>query len=112
MLGYFIEALGINTPIQYASDLNPSGEATGRLIELIQAVGGTHYYTGSFALDAYLDTGMLRDAGIELMIQEWGAPWYLQQHDSFVGDLSILDLLMNCGPDSLNVLTGARDDST
>ncbi len=105
MLEYFVEALGIGTPITYASDLDVPGTATERLVNLVEAVGGDAYYSGAFALEAYLDAPTLEAAGIRLELQEWRAPEYPQLHGAFIPDLSIVDLLMNCGPASLEVLT-------
>jgi hypothetical protein len=104
MLGYFLRALGIETPVVTASSLDVPGVATDRLVNLIKAVGGTRYYSGAYALDTYLDTQRLQDAGIALELQEWQPPAYPQLYGEFKPDLSILDLLMNCGPGSLKVL--------
>ena len=106
MLDYLVRALGITTRIVYASELQVPGVATERLINLIKAVDGTHYYSGAYALDAYLDAAQLAKAGIELVLQEWRAPTYPQLHGAFVSDLSVIDLLLNCGPTSLRVLLG------
>jgi len=111
MLGYFTEALGIPTRIVYASALDVPGIATERLVNLIRAVGGNRYYCGAHAHDAYLDAALLDAAGIGLELQEWRAPVYAQGRGGFVPDLSILDLLLNCGPDSLRILTDAHDDT-
>jgi hypothetical protein len=105
MLPFFLQALSINTPVVYASDLNVPGTATERLVNLINAVGGDAYYSGAYATEAYLDAQMLKEAGICLELQHWRAPAYAQLHGDFVPDLSIIDLLMNCGPDSLAVIT-------
>jgi hypothetical protein len=107
MLKYFVRALGVTTRIEYASRLDVPGEATERLINLVRAVGGDAYYSGAFALEHYLDAALLEEAGIELVLQEWRAPTYPQLHGDFVPDLSIVDLLMNCGPDSLGILLRA-----
>ena len=104
MLPFFLGALGIETPVLYASELDVPGEATERLVNLIRAAGGDRYYSGAYATEVYLDAQMLRDAGIALELQQWRAPVYGQLHGEFVPDLSIIDLLMNCGPDSLAVL--------
>jgi len=98
--------LGIETPIVYASDLDAPGEATERLIQLIRAVHGMSYLTGAYALDTYLDARALADAGIALEIQQWHAVEYPQGGGAFVPDLSIVDLLMHCGPQSRDVLLG------
>jgi len=111
MLEYFLQALGIPTRIWHASELDVPGTATERLINLIRAVGGTAYYSGAYALDAYLDAAALEAAGITLMLQQWEAPRYPQLHGAFLPDLSIIDLLMNCGPRALAILLGETRDS-
>ncbi len=106
MMTFFVEALGIRSRIEYASELDVPGEATERLVNLIRAVGGDTYYSGAYALDAYLDAALLERAGIGLKLQEWRPPVYPQLHGPFIPDLSVIDLLMNCGPRSLAVLLG------
>lgn len=106
MLEYYLEYLGIETQIFFASDLDVPGIATERLINLIKAVGGTQYYSGAFALEVYLDADQLAEAGIELVLQHWKAPTYPQRYGDFVPDLSIIDLMMNYGPESLNLILG------
>ncbi len=106
MLAYYLDALRITTPVVYASTLKVPGAATERLIGLIKAVGGDRYYSGAYALEVYLDAQALERAGIGLELQHWTAPVYPQLHGEFVKDLSIVDLLMNCGTRSRDVLMG------
>ncbi|HOS02204.1 MAG TPA: WbqC family protein, partial [Candidatus Hydrogenedentes bacterium] len=106
MLADFLKALGIETRVVYASQLDAPGSATERLIHLIKTVGGTRYYSGAYATDAYLDANALRDSGISLEIQHWESPVYPQLHGAFEPDLSIVDLLMNRGGRSLRTLLG------
>lgn len=106
MLHFYLDALGIETGIVYASDLNVPGEATDRLVNLVQAVGGDTYYSGAYALEVYLDKQTLDEAGVGLALQEWHAPTYPQRYGGFEKDLSIVDLLMNCGPESRTILMG------
>ncbi len=109
MLGYFVEALGIRTRILYASELKVPGCATERLINLIRVAGCDTYYSGAYALEAYLDETALSGAGIALQLQHWKSFAYPQQHGAFVPDLSVLDLLLNCGPASLDRLRGREE---
>ncbi len=111
MLEYFVAALGIKTRIAYASDMDVPGASNERLINLIKAVGGTRYYSGAFAAQTYLESQAFADAGISIELQHWHAPNYPQLHGPFAPDLSILDLLLNCGPDSLDILRGGRNDT-
>ena len=108
MLAYFLSALEITTEVVYASDLDVPGDATERLVNLVRAVGGDRYYSGAYALDAYLDTEAFEKAAIALDLQQWRAPEYPQLHGAFEPDLAILDLLLNCGDESLGVLLGER----
>ncbi len=110
MLAWYLEILGIETRVVYASELDVPGVATERLVNLIRAVGGTHYYSGAYALDAYLDAEALQDAGIALTLQEWKAPIYPQLHGGFVSDLSVVDVMMNCGPDALATILRGHED--
>jgi len=112
MLEYFLRTMGIQTRIVYASDLDAAGKATERLVNLIRAVGGNAYYTGAHAAEAYLDAALFERAGIALVVQHWQAPVYPQLHGAFVPDLSILDLLLNCGPDSLSILLSGQHADT
>lgn len=106
MLEWYLKQLGVTTRVEYSSAMKVNGEATERLIHLIQAVGGDRYYSGAYALDVYLDEDLLTEAGIGLELQTWTAPEYAQLHGEFVPDLAVLDLLMQCGPESLDVLMG------
>lgn len=106
MLEWYLEKLTVTTRIEYASSLNVAGDGTERLINLIQAVGGDTYYSGAYALDVYLDEQLLNEAGIGLELQTWVSPEYEQLHGEFVPDLAMLDLMMHCGPESLEVLMG------
>lgn len=106
LLTGIVERLGIDTPLVFASDLNVPGVATERLVNLVGAVGGTAYLSGAHAVETYLDATALKAAGIELQLQQWSAPIYSQGTGPFLPELSILDLMMHCGPESRVILHG------
>jgi hypothetical protein len=89
--------------IVLGSDLGGAGAdelstATERIVALCRAFGADEYVGGGTAVQAYLDTALFHRHGIKLTIQNWSCPDYLQQHNDsagFVGNLSLLDLLMN-----------------
>lgn len=109
LLELLLQQLEIPTRIAYSSEIPTTGRATERLAELCRAVGGDTYLSGAYALEAYLDPELLHAAGIRLAFQEWHAPAYRQLYPAagFVPDLSVLDLLFNEGPRSLEILTQA-----
>jgi hypothetical protein len=100
----FIEAIcsymGIPTRLTNSWDYELAGGKTERLVALCVQAGATHYLSGPAARD-YLDVPAFDAAGIEV---EWfdyaGYPEYPQLWDGFAHDVTVLDLLFNCGPEA------------
>jgi hypothetical protein len=100
--------LSVGTRLVLASSLAARDEPTDRLIDLCRAVGGTEYLSGSSG-PAYMRLDRFAEAGIAVSVQDYRHPEYSQRYTPFVSHLSVVDLLLNCGPDSLAVLrTGRR----
>ena len=79
------------------SSLQIGGRATDRLIDAVQAVGGTSYLCGGGAGD-YQDDHSFSQAGVRLVYQNFEHPIYAQGHsETFVAGLSCVDALMHCG---------------
>jgi hypothetical protein len=90
--------LGCETQLHSAADFAVDGDRTARLVQLVQAVGGTEYVTGP-AASAYLDAEQFARAGISLTWMSYeGYPEYPQLHGLFEHRVSVLDLLLNTGP--------------
>ena len=97
------EALGLVREIKFSSELGCEGASVERLIALCHTLGATRFYEGSAGRD-YIDDSLFRSAGIEIEYQDYPHPTYPQLHGDFVSHLSIIDLLFNCGPKSMEVL--------
>jgi hypothetical protein len=106
MLRLLQRQLGDDTPMHSSRALAVQGESTERLAALCHAVGGDEYLSGAYAVQAYLDPQVLKNAGIRLAFQEWQAPEYQQLYPGpgFVRDLAILDLIFNEGPNARDIL--------
>ena len=106
MLSYFLKVLKIPARVVRSSELNLSGEGTERLVGLCKELGARAYLTGAYAVQVYLDPELFKREGIELVFQEFSCPKYPQQfrEAGFLPELSIVDLLFNCGPRSLEIL--------
>ena len=106
LLGYLCSALGVRTSLVRSSELGVGGSATERLIQICRSVGADRYYSGSHGAQIYLDIAAMEAAGIEVVVQEWNCPSYRQcfPETAFEPDLSVVDLLLNEGPGSLEVL--------
>ena len=89
--------LDIRTPMLLSSELKAQGSKTARLIDLLQKLGATAYLSGPSA-DAYLDKAMFRDQGITLEYKTYDYAPYPQLWGDFIGEVTVLDLIANCGP--------------
>lgn len=90
-----------------ASDYKVSDEPTQRLIDLCRAVGADTYLSGRDG-PKYMDMTRFEDSGIDVAVQTFDPPEYPQLFGTFESHLSIVDLLFNCGPRSLDVIRGGK----
>ncbi len=110
-ISWLREQLGIHTPLRWASQLpGLSEDPTGRLVDICRAVGARTYLSGVDGAK-YMDLEQFAAAGIEVIFQHYEHPVYSQQHGDFASHLSALDLVLNSGPQSLEILrSGRRSD--
>jgi hypothetical protein len=107
LIDLLAQKLGIATPRLLASRLSAREEPTDRLIDLCHAVGGTVYLAGRQG-PAYMELERFREAGIEVQVQDYRHPEYVQRYAPFVSHLSVIDLLANQGPGSLDIIRAGR----
>ena len=72
------------------------------LREITKKVGGDIYLSGIDGKN-YLDLNKFSDIKVEFLNFEH--PKYPQRFDEFIPYLSIIDLLFNCGQDSIELIT-------
>ena len=97
------EEMGIETPLLRSSEMKLSGEKTERLVSICRELGATHYLSGESGSD-YISQEDFSNQGIELEYQNYEHPVYPQRYPGFVPHLSTIDLLFNCGEQSLSIL--------
>jgi hypothetical protein len=96
---------GLSRRIERSSQLGIPGEQSERLVRICQHFGARTYLSGS-AARVYLDTALFERNGIAVEWQDYVHPVYPQLHGAFVPYLSAIDLILNCGEESLSVLEG------
>ena len=99
-----IEWLGIKINVIKESELNVNGSSTERLVNICKAIGADTYVSGVGGHN-YMNEDLFNKNNIKLEYQKFIHPLYDQHFSqSFIPDLSIIDLLANVGPNSLDLL--------
>jgi len=89
--------LGITTKISNSWDYQLIEGKTGRLVDLCTQAGASEYISGPSAQD-YIEEGAFAERGIKLSWFGYADyPEYPQLWGAFTHNVSILDLLFNCG---------------
>lgn len=104
---WIIEKLDIDTKIKMSSEFNGVGSKTDKLIDILTKAGATSYLSGPAAKD-YLEVEKFKNAGIDLEYKVYEYDEYPQRFGKFEPNVSVLDLLFNCGEDSKNYLKSLK----
>lgn len=96
LIFFLMEALKVNTKINYSSEFVSSSKSTKRLVEIVKALGGDVYLAGISSYN-YLDISLFEKNGIEVQIQNYVHPIYNQMNLEFMPYMSTIDALFNIG---------------
>lgn len=103
MLLWFLKTLGIPVAIQSARSMDLEGEKSDLVLDMCVKLGAATYIFGAQGRD-YADKQSFAKAGVLPLFQQYRHPVYRQLHGEFRPFMSIVDLLFNCGEDSLEIL--------
>lgn len=98
------EILGIRG-VQFirASQINVSGKSSELLVSICKAVGAETYLSGPSGQN-YVDENLFEREGVRLRYSDFKHPVYTQLWGDFIPRMSIVDLIFNEGPRSLEIL--------
>ena len=101
-------ALGIGGKVTVrASELDLSDNPTDRLIDICKSTGCDTYLAGADGA-SYMDLSRFDARHVSVIFQKFNHPVYSQLFGEFVSHLSIIDLLFNCGSDSMQLIREAN----
>jgi hypothetical protein len=105
---WFIEGLcgllGIRTRLTWSMDYEVIPGKTERLVSLCQQAGGTDYLSGPAARD-YIDPAVFAAAGVALSYADYSNyPEYPQLYPPFDHQVSVIDLILNTGPEAITYM--------
>jgi hypothetical protein len=108
LLRDLVDQLNLQTKILLASELGSLPEHRDeRLIKLCRKCGAQDYLAGAGGR-GYMDTERYEAAGLKVIFQDYQHPTYPQLFGAFTPNLSVLDLLFNCGPTSMEIIRRGR----
>ena len=108
---YLLECLGIKTRLIKSSELDVSGTKEDLVLEICRKVGATTYLSGPLGRN-YINGERFSAEGLRLVYQDYKHPEYPQAFAGFEPYMSVVDLLFNCGPESLAVIMNNQETYT
>lgn len=112
ILEYLFKEMGMKVEIIMASKQTFEGTKTARIIDMCNKLNSDIYIFGAMG-KGYADLDLLKKAGVKPYFQDYKHFVYPQLWGDFIPNLSVVDLLFNCGEKSYNILTNdnpTRDD--
>ncbi len=103
MLKTFLDLLGISVTFLNAKQFVFQGKGSELVLDMCRQLDAELYIFGALGKN-YADVEAFHRSGIIPIFQDYHHPTYPQQYGNFISHISILDLLFNCGPKSLDVL--------
>jgi len=109
MLKWFLDVLGIKVTFLDAGDFDFKGHKSDLVLDMCKQLGAKTYVFGALGRD-YADLDSFKQAGIKPLFQDYTHPVYSQSYGDFISHMSIIDLLFNYGPKSLEVITRGQKE--
>jgi len=109
---FVARTLGIKTKLTWSRDFNPRGESpTELLLDMCQKAKATDYLSGPLARN-YLETDLFENAKIKVTWFNYeNYPTYNQLYPPFEHGVTILDLILNMGPEAPSYMKSMRGPS-
>ncbi|HUW93592.1 MAG TPA: WbqC family protein [Bacteroidales bacterium] len=104
LINLVLRELKIETPIYRTSALSEiAAGSTDRIISICRAFGADTYISGLGGQN-YQSAELMKANGIECRVYKFRHPEYSQLWGKFEANLSVIDLIFNCGPDAERIL--------
>lgn len=105
------QLLKINTELIVASRIAAGGGRIEHLVEICRRIGATEYLSPIGACQYLRNGEQMQNAGISVAYHHYVPQSYQQLNPPFVSHLSAIDLVLNEGPQSMELIRGGRRPS-
>ena len=103
MLKLFLKLLNIKVRLLKLSELNIKGKKSELVLNLCLNLKAKKFIFGQQGIN-YANIDNFKKNKIDIVFQNYKHPVYYQLHGKFLSNLSIIDLLFNCGEKSLDII--------
>lgn len=103
LIHYILDYLGIDIRVVLMSALAVSGKGTRLIIDICKSLGAQKFMVQSSAM-AYYDADRFEAEGLELVAFKKPDYVYPQLWGDFIANLSVLDMMLTCGPKSRDLI--------
>lgn len=109
VIEYICRALGLRTRLVRATHLHVDGSGPQLILDIALRLGADVYISGISGIAGHgrKFESAFAERGITVHYQQFRHPVYSQQHKPFLPCMSVVDLLFNHGPASLEIISGA-----
>jgi WbqC-like protein family len=109
LLQWFVEVLGIRTPIVLASSLAEEGKRTQLLANICRKLGANRYVSPIGSAEYLLgEIDILASVHVETVFHNYSHPTYEQMFPPFLPFASVIDLIFNEGERSMEIIRSGR----
>jgi hypothetical protein len=110
LLQWLREVLSIATPLLLASSLGENGKRSQLLASICQKLGATQYLSPIGSAEYLLrEIDVLARARVDVVFHHYVHPQYEQRFPPFLPFASVIDLLLNEGPRSTEIIRSGRN---
>jgi len=107
LISFLARKFSIETPCRLSSELKAGGRGSQRIVNICKRLEADELYD-SKAAASFLDLSLFEKEKIKISFQNYSHPEYRQVYVPFIPQMSALDLLLNCGQSSREIiLSGA-----
>ena len=98
------KSIDIESNWHLSSSLSKKGTKVGtKVIQICKELQCDHFINGPSSKE-FLDLNLFKENCINVEFIKYNYPVYNQLHEPFCHQVSILDLIFNCGPNSINLI--------
>jgi len=103
LIRYLLQVLETKVEWFRASELGFKGHKSDLVLDMCERLGADSYIFGTHGKD-YANIDKFKNSGVSVVFQEYQHPVYDQLWGEFTPNLSVIDLLFNCGGESGRII--------